>query len=266
MAQTATLTKRPITSISPEKTVISPIHVGDTIAQDDLPAPEDTARGAAVYSSSWLLALYDWWVLGIVSTYAWACSVPEHTLPFFRRNVTKGGRHLDIGVGTGYYLANTDLRNVQLTLADLNQDALDATKARLVGSGQVRENEITDVLHDVTRPLPASCGKFDSISMYYLLHCMPGPAVPAKTATFGHLKYALTENGVVSGASILGKDVSHNLFGRAIMFLGNNVNGMFDNRGDSAEDFEEALRDNFEEVECETRGAIFLFRARKPKV
>ncbi|KAL8804053.1 MAG: hypothetical protein Q9223_006061 [Gallowayella weberi] len=224
---------------------------------------EASARGAAIYSQSWLLTIYDWWVLGIVSTYAWACSVPQYTLPWFRQNLREG-QHLDIGVGTGYYLAKSDLTGVQVTLADLNQDALDATKKRLVGEGKVKAEETRTLLHDITRPLPDSCPKFNSMSLYYLLHCMPGP-VPAKTAVFSHLKHNLTADGVISGASILGKDVRHNLFGRVIMGFGN-WNGMFDNRGDNAADFDEALREHFYEVETQVRGAIFLWRASKPKV
>ncbi|KAL8697309.1 MAG: hypothetical protein Q9224_002381 [Gallowayella concinna] len=224
---------------------------------------EASARGAAIYSQSWLLTIYDWWVLGIVSTYAWACSVPKYTLPWFQQNLRKG-QHLDIGVGTGYYLAKSDLTGVQVTLADLNQDALDATKNRLAGEGKVKAEETRTLLHDITRPLPDSCPKFNSMSLYYLLHCMPGP-VPAKTAVFSHLKHNLTADGVISGASILGKDVRHNLFGRVIMGFGN-WNGMFDNRADNAAEFDEALREHFYEVETQVRGAIFLWKASKPKV
>ncbi|KAL8974150.1 MAG: hypothetical protein Q9197_001615 [Variospora fuerteventurae] len=258
MAATSTLTQRPVFT--------APAASANMIRSDDtdrMPSSEASARGAAIYSQSWLLTIYDWWVLGIVSTYAWACSVPNYTLPWFRRNVRQG-QHLDIGVGTGYYLAQTDLTGVQVTLADLNQDALDATKDRLVAEGKVKAEDTRCLLHDITRPLPPSCPKFNSMSLYYLLHCMPGP-VPAKTAIFSHLKHNLTPDGVISGASILGQDVRHNLFGRLIMAFGN-WNGMFDNRADNAVDFDSALREHFHEVETQVRGVIFLWRASKPKV
>ncbi|KAL8708705.1 MAG: hypothetical protein Q9220_006430 [cf. Caloplaca sp. 1 TL-2023] len=258
MLTTSTLTQRSV--------AIPPLTVKATQPSkpiSEVPTSEASARGAAIYSQSWLLIIYDWWVLGIVSTYAWACSVPLYTLPWFRSSVRQG-QHLDIGVGTGYYLANTDLTGVQVTLTDLNQDALDATEARLVNEGKAKAGELQCIQHDITRPLPASCPKFNSISMYYLLHCMPGP-VPAKTAVFSHLKHNLTADGVVSGASILGKGVQHNLFGRLIMMFGNR-NGMFDNRADNAADFEEALREHFEDVETQVRGAIFLWKASKAKV
>lgn len=258
MATTNILTQRPMVAAPPVAATITRPK-----SPTKAPISEASARGAAIYSQSWLLTIYDWWVLGIVSTYAWACSVPQYTLPWFRSNVRKG-QHLDIGVGTGYYLAQADLTGVQVSLADLNQDALDATKGRLVAEGKVKAENTKSILHDITRPLPAFCPKFDSISLYYLLHCMPGP-VPAKTAIFSHLKHSLTSDGVISGASILGKDVRHNLFGRLIMAFGN-WNGMFDNRADNAADFDDALRQNFDEVETQVKGAIFLWRASKPKV
>ena len=258
MATTSTLTQRPLTTgPAIHKTVIRDESPTNT------PTSEASARGAAVYSQTWMLAVYDWWVLGIVSTYAWACSVPQITLPWFRSNMRKG-QHLDIGVGTGYYLAKTDLSGVQVTLADLNQDSLDATKSRLVDEGKVKAEETQCLLHDISRPLPSSCPRFNSMSLYYLLHCLPGP-VPAKTAIFSHLKHNLTADGVMSGATILGNDVRHNLFGRIIMAIGK-WNGMFDNQADNADDFDEALRKHFYDVETRVQGAIFLWKASKPKV
>lgn len=246
----AAATPLPVTVIRPEFASEGPIT-------------DASARGGAIYSQSWLLTIYDWWVLWMVSSYAWACSVPKYTLPWFRSNVRKG-RHLDIGVGTGYYLANTDLAGVQITLADLNQDSLDFTRDRLVGEGKLQAADTRCILHDITQPLPKSCPKFNSISMYHLLHCIPGP-VPAKTAIFAHLKHNLAPDGVVFGTTVLGKDVRHNLFGRLVM-VGCNWKGIFDNWADGAEDFNDALREHFYDVETQVRGALFLWRASKPKV
>lgn len=171
---------------------------------------------------------------------------------------------MDIGVGTGYCLTKCDLEGVKLTLADLNPDALKTTKGRLVGMGKVLEEETETLLWDITRPLPASCPKFDSISLYYLLHCMPGP-VSNKTAVFSHLKHNLTPDGVISGTTVLGKGVSHNLFGKVILYFMHR-NGWFDNRDDGEEDFLEALRENFAFVETRVQGVVFVWRASGPRV
>ena len=65
-----------------------------------------SAAGAAVYSPL-TLALYDVWVLAISNRYAWRCLTRSVLLPFFQAQVRD--RHLDIGMGTGYYLANAQL-------------------------------------------------------------------------------------------------------------------------------------------------------------
>ena len=65
---------------------------------------QDTDKGAAVYSPL-VLGIYDLWVLGISNRYAWRCSTTAVLLPFFRQHI--GQRHLDVGVGTGFYPAKT---------------------------------------------------------------------------------------------------------------------------------------------------------------
>ncbi|KAL9002559.1 MAG: hypothetical protein Q9188_004521 [Gyalolechia gomerana] len=258
MAATSTLTRRPLTmSASDVETKTS------ADSHNDMPTSDASARGAEVYSRYRFLAVYDWWVLGVVSSLAWACSVRSFTVPWCRRSIRKG-EHLDIGVGTGYCLTKADLSGVKLTLVDLNPDSLTTTKNRLVDQGKVKAEETRCLLHDITRPLPPSCPKFNSVSLYYLLHCMPGP-MPAKTAVFSHLKNSMTPDGVISGTSVLGKGVSHNLFGRIIMFWMNR-NGWFDNRGDNAEDFTEALKEHFHFVETRIEGVVFVWRASKPRV
>ncbi|KAI9739228.1 MAG: hypothetical protein M1834_007441 [Cirrosporium novae-zelandiae] len=213
------------------------------------------AQGAAIYSR-WLLAIYDWWVLGVVNSYAWRCRTTKVLLPFFRENM--GKNHLDIGVGTGYFLSHAKIpADVHMTLADLNPNALEASKAKM------GRPDTECILHDIFEPLPTK-QRFNSVSMFYLLHCMPGPP-SRKTAIFDHLKFNLTRDGVVYGATILGTGVKHNLFGKAVLKLGNTV-GFFDNRKDSEEAVVESLRRNFHEVESRTVGAILLFKAKKPLV
>jgi hypothetical protein len=60
-----------------------------------------TAPGAAIYTPI-VLKLYDWWVLEVSNRLAWRCPTSTVLLPFFAAHV--GARHLDVGVGTGYYV------------------------------------------------------------------------------------------------------------------------------------------------------------------
>lgn len=78
----------------------------------------DTEKGAAIYSPL-MLKLYDWWVLGISNRYAWRCSTDAVLLPFFRQHV--GRRHLDVGVGTGFYPVHAGFHQFPRVRAAKNQ-------------------------------------------------------------------------------------------------------------------------------------------------
>ena len=84
--------------------------------------------GQAVYSKT-VLSIYDLWVLGFSNSFLWQC--PTKLLrKEFVRNVTNN--HLDVGVGTGYYLDkclnNTERR---LALLDLNPNSLESAASRV---------------------------------------------------------------------------------------------------------------------------------------
>lgn len=215
-----------------------------------------TAAGAAVYSFPFLLqGFYDLWVLGISNAFFWRCSTSQHLLPFFKQHVT--ARHLDIGVGTGYYLANTDLpAKASITLCDLNTDSLAAAKSRL------RRPKIQTLQHDIEKPLPMT-SRFQSISLMYLLHCMPGPS-KRKAAIFSHLKDRLEPDGVLFGSTILGDGVEHNFGGRVLMSFYNRK-GIFGNTTDNAQTFLDALQADFEDVDASIEGCVLLFAARVPR-
>ena len=220
--------------------------------------PDKAARIKATEAySHWLLAIYDWWVLGVVTTYAWRCPTTSYLLPFFRKHASL--KHLDIGVGTGYYLSNADWPpEATVTLVDLNANSLETAEARLAREGT------RTVLQDIFEPLPKKLGNFDSISLFYLMHCLPG-SVKEKCQIFGHLKDRLNDGGCVYGATILGAGVKHNIFGRAILTL-RNSKGFFTNRDDSEAGFANALRVYFEEVEVELQGTVLMFKGSKPKI
>ena len=210
--------------------------------------------GAAVYSPL-TLKLYDAWVLGISNRFAWQCPTREVLQPFFDRNV--GARHLDVGVGTGYYLANAGLPDTtQVTLLDLNPSSLEAAKQRF---GRV---DTQTLQHDVFVPLgTAQHGRFDSISLFYLLHCLPG-TMADKGAVFANLKPCLKSGGVLFGATILGDAAGHNGFGRKLIEV-YNKKGIFCNRSDTVEGLRSALALHFRDVHIEVVGKVALFSGRK---
>ncbi|RAK87871.1 S-adenosyl-L-methionine dependent methyltransferase [Aspergillus costaricaensis CBS 115574] len=226
-----------------------------TTATDDFQKHPSIPSEEVIYKP-WDLLVYEIWVLGIVSTWAWGCSTSEYLLPQFRANI--GKNHLDIGSGTGYYLRRSEIPvSTLLTLLDLERPALD------LGLQRCGRPDARGLQADILQPLPVT-DKFDSVSMYYLLHCIPA-TVAEKCAIFKHIKRNMTRDGVIHGASVLGKGVRNDNCFAAHVRRGVLKAGIFHNIDDNAYDFEHALRTNFEEVETRVVGSVFMFRASSPK-
>ena len=210
-------------------------------------------RGAAAYNP-WLLSIYDWLILGVFSTFVWRCPTVGTLLPFFRENISK--THLDVGVGTGYFLQNSSLSDdASITILDLNQNSLDVAKARL------NRSDVQTLKHNIFLPLDPTI-KYKSISLFYLLHCLPGPP-SRKMALFNNLRNNMAPEGVVYGTTVLGKGIQHNLLGKALMAV-LNAKGIFDNREDSEEELKERLKACFEKVETEVVGTVLMFKCQTP--
>jgi SAM-dependent methyltransferase len=216
-----------------------------------------TSAGAAVYTPL-TLRVYDWWVLGMSNRFAWDCPTRDVLLPFFRQHM--GHRHLDVGVGTGFYLAAaTPPRDTRLVLMDLNLESLHRAQGR-AGLTLTRL-----VHHDVMEPFPADVGQgLDSVSLFYLLHCLPGPMV-RKTRVFANIKGHLAPGGVVYGATILGDDANHNALGRRLMRIYNSK-GIFGNHADTVDGLEQALASHFWWFTIRVVGKVALFEAREPRL
>ncbi|KAM0347367.1 hypothetical protein ACHAPU_004887 [Fusarium lateritium] len=226
------------------------------------PLVDPDSKTGAKYYSSLALTFYDLWVVKISSSFAWGCGTASVLQPYFTGNFSR--KHMDIGVGTGYFPAAA-LQEIGdqegsprlITLVDLNQNSLELAMKRID-----RPNITRSILADALEPLPDSVPQFDSISLFYLLHCLPGPP-EHKAVIFKNLKGNLNKGGVLFGATVLGKGVQHNLFGQLIM-AAYNWAGLFDNRSDSEQVFAEALKEHFARVETEVVGRVLLFRAWEP--
>ncbi|KKY13505.1 putative methyltransferase domain-containing protein [Diplodia seriata] len=101
----------------------------------------DTSAGIAAYSSLFLRYIYDTLVLGLYCTFAWRCRTRPTLVQFFNAHMPtptapspRGARILDIGVGTGYFLAQAPLsasRVTDVVLVDLNANCLAQTAPRV---------------------------------------------------------------------------------------------------------------------------------------
>lgn len=185
----------------------------------------------------------------------WRCPKREF-IALYDEHVS--GRHLDIGVATGALLdqCRFPVSSPAVTLMDLNPDALEHA-ARRIGrySPQVHQ---ANVLQDWSLP----AGEFGSVAMMNLLHCVPG-TIKEKAVAFDHARSALSPNGVLFGATVLGKGVAHTRRStRAMRAM--NRRGLFCNLDDSLEDLEAALGARFPERRVELRGVVALFAAKVP--
>lgn len=95
----------------------------------NIPVSKEAAAGAAGYSK-FALYFYDLYVLMFEMQFVFKC--PTHKiLDFYNRHISD--RHLDVGVGTGYFLdkCNFPVDNPTVYLMDLNLNSLQKTADRI---------------------------------------------------------------------------------------------------------------------------------------
>jgi len=200
------------------------------------------------------LTIYDSLVLGFFAPVVWRCP-PSRLVEEYRRHL--GHRHLDVGPGTGYFLARADIPDRRpVTLLDPNLNVLDYASRRL------QRLEVTSIEADVCKPLPVH-GPFDSAALNGVLHCLPGP-LPRKAAAIANVAAVVAPTGVLFGATILG-DSEHNTRLSRTVLKANNRRGTFDNLGDTREGLREILEASFEDVDLEEVGSMAIFAARNPR-
>jgi hypothetical protein len=216
-------------------------------------ASERVEAGQAIYSPL-VLHAYDWFVLGFSNRLLWRCPTVE-LRQLYDRNVS--ARHLDVGVGTGYFLdkARWPVRDPAITLLDLNPNCL------AMASRRIRRYAPQTVLANVLAPLPR-LERFHSAGLCYLLHCLPG-TMTEKSIVFDHLAPQLAPGSRVFGATIVRGDAPRSRTAQALMDLYNRK-GIFSNADDSVEALGLELRRRFRDVEIALRGAVALFEARAP--
>lgn len=212
------------------------------------PQDDPNYAGHAVYTRRMLL-IYNLWVLGFSNACLWRCPTTFLRAEFHKKVSLN---HLDVGVGTGYYLEKC-LTKMQRRVGLLDSNSVSLSTA----AAKIRAFNPEIYQGNVLGPLTFDCDKFDSISMNYLLHRLPGDMV-AKSVVFQHLNDYLNEGGVLFGSTILGQGTSPNYFAKQVMDFYNRK-GIFDNLSDDLISLETVLNENFSEVKIEMRGCVAIF-------
>lgn len=248
--------RSPTETVAPSLSTDIPVNMDtESFAQVAI-AP---ARNSSSAFKGFYLWIYDFLALFFANWLIWDCPTATNLLPLFRYSL--GTSHLDIGVGTGYYTQTSHLPpSTKVTLCDLSPTALEKAERRIAFPQRGGT-----LLANCLEPLPTA-QKFDSISMFYLLHCLPGP-FSRKAKVFSTVKRNLAADGVCIGATILRagqgtEETAMSYWSRWWLLR----NGIIDNEGDDRRSMEEALRLNFEEVESWMVGKVLLWRARGPSL
>lgn len=211
---------------------------------------EEAAAGAAVYSDL-LLSIYDLEVLKLELPYIFKCPL-QKVMSFFNKNVSN--KHLDVGVGTGYFLDKCDfpMENPTVHLMDLNPNTLRKTSKRI--ERYLPTQHQCNVLEPIEKDLPT----FESISAINFMHCLPGTMLDKEKA-IANLKPFLSEDGIFFGTTVLGQgvDAAGVLYRYANSVY--NKKSIFSNLNDNATDLEFILKNNFKEFSVQTVGSVALF-------
>ena len=212
---------------------------------------KDVLAGQAVYSKT-TLAFYDFVVLGVSNQFIWQCPT-NRQLALYNTHVT--ARHLDVGVGTGYYLDHCRFPvNPSIVLIDLNTNSLNTTAQR------IKRYIPTTHQKNILEPLDLEEESFDSIGMNYLLHCLPGD-IDSKGIVFDHVAAYLNPGGVVFGSTLLQGGVQRSGLARRLMAF-YNKKGIFCNTADDLDGLQTALADRFATYHVTVVGCGALFWGR----
>ncbi|WP_437681695.1 class I SAM-dependent methyltransferase [Sorangium sp. So ce131] len=213
---------------------------------------EQVEAGQAVYTKS-NLAVYDFVVLGVSNRFIWKCPT-ERIEAHYNRHVS--ANHLDVGVGTGYFLDRCRFPSSlpRVALMDLNPNTLEFAAQRIA-----RHRPLT-YRRNVLEPISLDGQRFDSVGINYLLHCIPG-SIESKAVAFDHLKPLMNPGAVLFGATLLQGGVARGWLAKRLMAV-YNEQGIFHNEKDDLEGLKRALDQRFRDVSVDVVGCAALFSAR----
>ena len=197
------------------------------------------------------LKKYDSLVLGFTGKLISNSDAKKLISSLYRKNLSSN--HLDIGPGSGYFLDNTPFPtdNPKLVLSDIHPDCLSYCAKRLT-----RYNPLffqTNILS----PFQVNT-TFDSISMNWVLHCIPGQLNQKLNVVCRNIVPILNRKGTFFGSTVIGKKGNFNFFGNVFNYVYNWM-GVFSNLDDDVESLKKVLEKYFDNVNITIHGSLALF-------
>lgn len=213
------------------------------------PTSEQVVAGQAVYTKR-MLSAYDIIVLVLSNRHIWKCPSSK-ILAHYNRHVS--GNHLDVGVGTGYFLDRCSFPSSppRIALMDLNSNTLAFASQRIS-----RWNPET-YQQNIFEPIEPTMAPFDSVGINYLLHCLPG-SMEEKTVAFDKLKLVMKPGARIFGSTILQGGVTKSWMANWLMAF-YNKKGIFSNIEDNLEGLHRELCQRFVNITVEVVGCVALF-------
>lgn len=192
-------------------------------------------------------------MLGTSNHLLWKCPT-QRLLDHYNQHVS--ANHLDVGVGTGYFLDRCQFptSTARVALMDLNPNALEFAAARIA------RYHLELYLQNVLDPISLNVEKFDSVGINYLLHCLPG-SIASKSVVFDHLKALMNPNAIIFGSTLLQSGVHRNWAAKRLMEI-YNQRGIFSNRQDDLKGVKRSLTERFSDVSVEVVGCAVVFSGR----
>lgn len=227
----------------------------EKISETTMQESEKAVAGAAVYSK-FVLSLYDIQVLMFEMRFIFKCPTAK-ILNFYNSHIS--GTHLDVGVGTGYFLdkCHFPVLNPTIHLMDLNLNSLQKTSNRIKRYKPVTHQQ--NVLEPIEDKLPT----FNSIGAVNFLHCLPGNMLN-KEKVIKNLKPFLSKEGVFFGVTVLGQNIDAGILYKITNSIYNKTS-VFCNLNDNPEDLELILDRNFNKYSMEIVGSVALFSGQSVK-
>ncbi len=222
--------------------------------KDTISVSAGVQAGQAVYSKL-VLSIYDLYVLGLSNSFIWKCPTYK-LLDMYDLHVSDN--HLDVGVGSGYYLdkCRFSSRKPRVAILDLNQNSLDVASKRIARYlPQVYRRNVLEYI-DL-----GPSGHFDSIGINYLLHCLPG-SMNDKSVIFDNLSHHLSDGGVIFGSTLLYDEEKLGVIPKKLMDI-YNKKGIFCNKNDTLDALKDNLEKRFSKSYIDVIGCAALFWAKK---